>query len=286
MRVRIGLVSALLLGLTSPLALFRAPAEAASAAAASTASTARSVARPVLTSSAKQVVEGARLTLAATVKSPKTATRVTLQKWSVPLYSTTASWQTLKTVTVNRRSKVPFKIVATDLNTERYRVTVAYRTATRPVASNSVNITVWRWIPLSDYAPYYQSESYVMFFGTTVIAGHAYSGWGPADYSHTGTWEARFTPGRHCKAFKAVLGLADISADGSSGSITFTADDTQIYASPSLTPGMSVPATVDLTTPYRFGIQLYDTTPSGTTGHDAVESWPELGEPAFLCTGV
>jgi hypothetical protein len=49
---------------------------------------------------------------------------------------------------------------------------------------------------------------------------------------------------------------------------------------------MSVPVTVELAEPYRFGIQLFDTTPGGTTGRDDVESWPVLGEPAFLCTGV
>ncbi|GAB3785457.1 hypothetical protein GCM10027601_20960 [Nocardioides ungokensis] len=229
--------------------------------------------------------EGDRLILTATVKSPKLATFATLQKWEIPPYGT-ASWQTVKTVKVNGRSKVPFKAVATDENSERYRVSVGYRSATRPVTSGALTITVWRWIPLNEYRPYYEAEPYAAGFGTTTIAGQAYSGWGPFTYSHTGTWESRFTPGRHCKAFKAVLGIADISGDDSSGAITFTADDTQLYASPTLTPGMSVPVVVDLAKPYRFGIQLFDTTPGGTTGHDAVESWPVLGEPAFLCTGV
>jgi hypothetical protein len=240
----------------------------------------------VLSSSTKQVEEGDRLNLTATVRSPNVATRATLQKWTMPLYSGTASWQTLKTVKVNGRSKVPFKTVASDENTERYRVSVTYRSAAEPATSRAVNITVWRWIPLKEYAPYYEAQPYAAVFGTTTIAGQAYSGWGAASYSHTGTWESRFTPGRNCKAFKAVLGVADTSGDGSSGAITFTADDAQVYASPALTPGTSVPVTVDMARPYRFGIQLFDTTPGGTTGHDALESWPVLGEPALLCTGV
>jgi hypothetical protein len=147
-------------------------------------------------------------------------------------------------------------------------------------------VTVWRWGPLKEYAPYYEAEPGAAIFGTTTINGIAYSGWGAATYSHTGAWESRFTPRRHCKSFNAVLGVGDISDDGSSGSISFTADDEQIYTSPTLAPGMSVPATVPLAKPYRFGIQLLDTTPGDTTGHDDVEAWPVLGEPSFLCTNV
>lgn len=288
-RVDLGVVVGLLLGLASPLALalMNAPADATTPAVSDPGrAAAKPIARPVLSSSTKEVEEGDRLTLTATVKSPKIATRATLQKWSVPLYSSTGSWQPVKTAKVRGRSKIPFKTVATDENTERYRVSVAYRSATRPVTSSAVSITVWRWIPLNEYDPYYEAQPYATTFGTTVIAGQAYSGWGAASYSHTGTWESRFTPGRHCNAFSAVLGVADMSGDGSSGAITLTADDTQIYASPTLTPGISLPVTVDLAEPYRFGIQLFDTTPGGTTGRDAVESWPVLGEPAFLCTGV
>lgn len=246
----------------------------------------RGAAKPVLSSSTNEVTEGDRLTLTARVKAPKRATRATLQKWSTDVYSSSSSWADVRTVKVRGRGKVRFKTVATDENTERYRVSVAYRDAAKPLKSRPVKIQIWRWIPLNEYRPYYEAQAYAAGFGTTTIAGQAYSGWGAATYSHTGTWESRFTPGRHCRSFKSVLGVADISGDGSSGLITLTADDTQIYTSPTLTPGMSVPVTVDLAHPYRFGIQLFDTTPGGTTGRDAVESWPVLGDPAFLCSGV
>ena len=247
---------------------------------------ARAVARPVLKSSKSQVNEGDRFTLTATVRSPKTATRAVLQKWYVPLYYGTPRWEPVKSLRVGGKSKIAFKRIATDENSERYRLVVIYKKTKRPVVSTPTTVTVWRWVPLKEYDPYYASESLAMIFGTATINGVAYSGWGAASYSHTGTWESRFTPGRHCTSFKAVLGLGDISADGSSGTISFTADDKPIYNSPALTPGMSVPLTITLAKPYRFGIQLLDTTPGGTTGRDEVEAWPVLGAPAFLCTGV
>jgi hypothetical protein len=138
---------------------------------------------------------------------------------------------------------------------------------------------------LSEYDPHYETGGAI--FGTTTINGKAYTGWGAASFSHVGAWESRFTPGRHCTTFRGVLGLGDISADGSSGTIAFTADDTDIYQSPVLTPGMAVPVAIPLTAkPYRFGIRLTDTTPGATTGRDAFEAWPVIGEPALRCTGV
>jgi hypothetical protein len=282
-RARAGLVAGVLVGLTVPMSLTVVPANAMTSPAPMLN---RAAPKPVLSSSTNEVTEGDRLTLTAGVKAPRRATRATLQKWTKAQYASTASWEVVRTVEVRGRSKIRFKTVVADENTERYRVSVAYQDTAKPLKSRAVKIQVWRWIPLNEYRPYYEAQAYAAGFGSTTIAGHAYSGWGAATYSHTGTWESRFTPGRHCKAFKAVLGVADISGDGSSGLITLTADDIQIYTSPTLTPGMSVPVTIDLAQPYRFGIQLFDTTPGGTTGRDAVESWPVLGEPAFLCSGV
>jgi hypothetical protein len=239
-----------------------------------------------LSTSAKQVDEGNRYRLTAAIKSPRQALRVTLQKFDPPDYSfQDPEWASVKMVKVNARSKVKFGVVAVDENTERYRVVVTYKNA-QPFTSKPVGVTVWRWIPLSDYDPYYEAQPYAAGFGTTTINGQAYAGWGAFSYSHVGAWESRFTPGRHCTAFRGILGVGDISADGSSGTIAFTADDTDIYQSPALTPGMSLPVTILLAKPYRFGIRLSDTTPGGTTGNDEVEAWPVIGEPAFRCTGV
>lgn len=238
--------------------------------------------RPVLKSSAAQVAEGGRYSLTARVRSPKRAVRAVLEKWEVPAYYGEPYWDPVKTVRVAGKGKVTFKRVATDLNNERYRVVLTYKKVRKAVSSRPVSVAVWRWIPLSEYSPYYQSESYAIGAGTAMIDGRAYRGWGPYSYSRSGAWESRFTPGRHCTSFRAVLGVTDISADGSTASIGLTADDTLVYTSPSLTPGMSVPVTVALAKPYRFGVRFTDTTPEDVAGR----SWPVLGDPAFYCTGV
>lgn len=240
-----------------------------------------------LTTSTKQADEGDRYILTVSIKSAAQASSITLEKYKPSLYGwDSPSWNPVKSVNPRGKAKTKFAVVATDDNTERYRAVVAYKKA-KPFTSKPVGVTVWRWIPLSEYDPYYESQGSSMGSGTVTIDGHSYAGWGPYYYSHTGSWEARFTPGRHCTDLKGVLGLSDISADGSSGSIAFTADDQTIYQSPTLTPGMALPVTVPLPSqPYRFGLRLSDTTPGGTTGRDAVESWPVIGEPAFRCTGV
>lgn len=236
-----------------------------------------------LNASDKQVEEGDRLTLTATVKSPQQASKVTLQKASVSVFSGNTYWNPVKTSWVRGKRKVRLKVVATDENTERYRAVVTYKTM-KPATSKPVKVTVWRWVPLSEYDPYYETGGAI--FGTTTLNGHPYTGWGAATYSHAGAWESKFTPGRNCTTFRGVIGIADISHDGSSGLIRFTAEDTVIYESPALTPGMDVSVNLPLAQPYRFGIQLFDTTPGGTTGRDAVEAWPVIGDPALLCTGV
>ncbi|WP_435744538.1 hypothetical protein [Nocardioides sp. SYSU DS0663] len=238
-----------------------------------------------LRASAREVQEGDRLALTAVIKSPGRAGKVTLHKWQVPPYNGEPTWEPVKTLAVRGKRTLRFAVVATGLNIERYRAVVSYRGA-KPVRSKPVGVIVWRWIPLSRYTPYYEAEPYAAGFGTTQINGHSYNGWGPRTYSHTGTWESRFTAGRHCKTFRGVLGVADISHDESSGLIRFTADDAVVYESPALTPGMDLLVSVALAKPYRFGIQAFDTTPGGTAGRDAVEAWPVIGDPALLCTGV
>lgn len=279
-RIRAGVLAGLLLVLSATPVSLGAGASSAES----------QPARPVVKASAKQLTEGSRFTLTATIESPGKATRATLQQWVVPLYLSTPHWESVKTLKTHGKRKVVFKRIATDENQERYRVGVTYGTGRhalgKPVYSKSVAVAVWRWIPLSDYAPYYEAQPYATVFGTTTINGIPYRGWGAAYYSHAGAWESRFTPGRHCKAFRAVLGVDDISADGSSAVIAFTADGASLYDSPTLTPGMSLRTRLPLARPYRFGIQLTDTSPGGTSGHDDVESWPGLGEPAFLCRGI
>lgn len=243
-------------------------------------------ARLVTLQAVSEADEGDSLTLTARMKSARSAGRIALEKYRPPFYDgDPGDWEPVDERRVRGRSQIAFDVVAVDLNEEKYRAVVSYGEG-RIVTSKAVTVTVWRWIPLAEYDPYYEAEPYAAGPGTTQINGQSYSGWGPRTYSHTGSWESRFTPGRNCKAFRTVLGLADISSDGSSGLIRFLADDSTVYESPVLTPGRQLEATVPLDLPYRFGLQILDTSEGGTTGRDDVESWPVLGEPAFNCTGV
>lgn len=238
----------------------------------------RSALGVTLKASAPQPEEGDRVTLTARIKSPSKAVRVTLLRLNVPQYYGGPSWESVKSVKVRGRGKVGFGIVATGPNTDRYRVSVKYDGKRAAVVSRPLSVIVWRWIPLSGFTPYYETSS--VGSGEVDLNGKRYEGWGPAVYSRAGSWEERFTPGRHCKAFRGVLGLSDISDDGSSGTISYTADDRGIYSSPTLTPGMQLQVNVSLATPYRFGIQVLDTSPA------ELDSWPVIGDPAFLCSGV
>lgn len=235
------------------------------------------VARAVtLTAGVVEVIEGDVVALRATVKKPKQAKRVILQRWDVPLYFGNPSWENVRSVKVRKRTTT-FHDVATSLNTARYRVVVT-RKHGKPLKSAPVNITVWRWIPLQKFATY--SSTSGATFGQANINGVRYKTWGAATYSNAGSWTSGFTPGRNCKAFAGVLGVDDQSDDGSSGTIALLADDVSIYQSPALTPGMSLKIQVPLALPYRFGLRATDTSP------DPVDAYPVVGDPALLCTGI
>ncbi|MBV6729762.1 hypothetical protein [Nocardioides daeguensis] len=222
------------------------------------------------------MTEGDVVALRATVKKPKRAKRIFLQRWDVPLYFGNPSWENVRSVKVRKRTTT-LPEVATSLNTVRYRIVVT-RKHGKPLKSAPVNITVWRWIPLQRFATYSSTTGAV--FGQTNINGARYKTWGAATWSNAGSWESRFTPGRNCKAFAGVLGVDDQSEDGSSGTVALTADDVSIYQSPALMPGMSMRIQMPLALPYRFGLRATDTSPDG------VDAFPVIGDPALLCTGI
>jgi hypothetical protein len=230
-----------------------------------------------LKASVRQAEEGDRIVLTARIKAPSKALRATLLERQVSIVGD-VSWEQAKSVKVRGRGKVSFAVVATGPNADRYRLSVTYAGKRAAVASKPISVTVWSWIPLAGYRPYYETDSVGPI--EVDLNGRRYEGWGPFSYSRAGSWEERFTPGRHCKAFRGVLGLSDISEDGSSGAIGFTADDGAVYSSPPLIPGTELQVNVPLASPYRFGIQALDTSPGD------LESWPVIGDPAFLCTGV
>jgi hypothetical protein len=146
----------------------------------------------VLKVSAKQVNEGDRLTLRALVGSPSRATRVTLLKFRLGILGD-PTWDTVKTARVRGKRKVAFSVVATGENSERSRVAVAYRKAKRVLVSKPVAVTIWRWIPLRAYAPYYETGGAV--FGTLSINGLVYNGWGPPPTRTSGRGRRGSRPG-------------------------------------------------------------------------------------------
>ncbi|MBM0123427.1 hypothetical protein [Pimelobacter simplex] len=229
-----------------------------------------------LTTSVGEAVEGETLTIRAKISKPKQARRITLQRWDVPLYFGSGSWKDVRSVKVRKRTTT-FHEVATSLNTARYRVVVR-RHQGKPLTSRPVSVTVWRWIPLRSISSYSSTSGAV--FSEASINGARYKTWGAASYSGAGAWEARFTPGRNCKAFSGVLGVDDVSDDGSSGTIALTADDAPVYQSSALTPGMSTKIQVPLSLPYRLGFRATDTSPDG------LDAFPVIGDPALLCTGI
>ncbi len=71
----------------------------------------------------------------------------------MPSYYGDPIWQSVKTFGVRGRSKVTFRAVAADPNTVRYRVSLGYKDTKKPIVSKPVRVTIWRWIPLSEYDP-------------------------------------------------------------------------------------------------------------------------------------
>lgn len=129
------------------------------------------VARPAtLTAAVAEVIEGDVVALRATVKQPKQAKRIFLQRWDVPLYFGNPSWENVRSVKVRKRTTT-FQDVATSLNTARYRVVVT-RKQGKPLKSAPVNIAVWRWIPLRTFPTYYRTSG--AGFGEANVNGARY----------------------------------------------------------------------------------------------------------------
>lgn len=261
---------------TAVMALALLPATAATAASEVRAPVAR-IPKAVVKASAKVVTEGDRVSLKVRVPQARTAKRVVLQERQVDVLGQ-ARWTDLDSKRAVGRLK--YRTTVTAQNNASYRVAVTYRGRIKPVVSRPVKVTVWRWIELRDFAPYYQTS--LTGYGEADMNGSRYAVWGMLyAISSPRAWEARVTPGRNCTKFRAVLGLADTSDDGSSGVVSFTTDEaTTIYQSPPLTPGTTLPVALDLAKPYRFAMA------AANTSADKVKAYPMVGNGAFYCTGI
>lgn len=226
------------------------------------------------TLSAREVNEGDRLTVRVKVTSPKKARRVNLERWDVPLYYGTPAWKKVASVKARGRARVNFSRVAVGPDSERYRVQVTYKKRAKPVRSAPVQAKVWRWIGLRSFSAYYETVGTA--FIHQALNGRTYQAWG-GYFGYYRSWEAKFTPGRNCKAFRGIVALADHSYDDSTGAIVLSADDQVLYQSPELTPGMQATMYVPMATPYRIWLQALNTSEEG------VRSYPNIGDPAMLC---
>ena len=234
------------------------------------------MAKAVVKASATDVAEGDRVTFKVKVPKARAAKRVVLQERYVSVFGD-PMWKDVTSTRAKRR--VSFAQTVTSLNEAAYRVSVTYRERVKPVVSKPVTLTVWRWIELRRFTPYVQTTSATYYQAT--INGVAHAAWGPYATGVMRSWEARVTPGRNCTRFRAVLGLADTSDDGSSGVVSFTVDEaTTVYTSPTLTPGIAVPVEIDLARPYRFAMSATN------TSADKVKALPLVGSGAFYCTGI
>lgn len=232
--------------------------------------------KAVVKASAVEVTEGDRLTLRVRVPRSGLAKKVVLQERTTDVFGDTRWEDAAKR---RARSRVTFVETVTATNTAAYRVAVTYRGRTNPVVSRAASVRVWRWIPLREFAPYFQTSQ--AGYSEADLNGMRYEVWGPLYTYSARTWEARVTPGRNCTRFRATLGLADTSDDGSTGSIAFTTDESAtVYQSPALTPGTTVPVELALPAPYRFGMQ------AANTSADDVKAFPMVGNGAFYCTGI
>jgi hypothetical protein len=226
-----------------------------------------------------QLVEGERFDVVVKVGRARDAKQILLQQLQTDIYGQTG-WETVRKAKVRGQKKRTFHAVAGTDDSQRYRARVIYDDA-RPAMSRPVASTVWHWTDMMAFTAYAVtngiSSNHYNHFRMNGIEYHG--GW--YTYISYATWELRFTPGRHCKAFRGVAGLTDESKDGSSGAIQLVADETTTaFSSTTLTPGMDQPFQVDLATPYRLFIEAQKTSPADQA------AYPAIGNPELLCTGL
>lgn len=221
------------------------------------------------------VTQGDKYDVVVRVASPRRARTVQIQTQTTDIFGA-VQWTFLKSVRVAGQAKRSVPLVATGVGRQRFRALVTYRDA-KPATSRPFGTTVWQWTVLSRIPSYYSTGGVADYSGAQFgMNGDQYVGW----FTHYdyGMWEARYTPGRNCKAFRGVFGVTDDSSDGSSGEFTLLTDETDVvYQSPSLVPGAVETVQLELANPYRFAIQARDTSPDG------LAAYPAIGNPEFLC---
>lgn len=247
----------------------------------------RATAKRVLVSAPSNVTEGDRFQVTARIPNPKQALRVAFEYEETGVYSfeSVTTWTTLKTVKVNGHKQVAATVQADAAKEAKFRAVVTYRGTTRSSKSSASRVDYWHWQGLA--GGYYTAGSGTDVLGFT-MAGRSWNGW----HLYAGTSaEDRYTLSGSCKEFKATVGLTDQSADGSTGTVTFStinpATTAQpVWTSPTLVPGRTVAVTVPLSAPYRFSILGQNTSAPVTDNNGETTTpaaYPAVGDPEFLC---
>jgi hypothetical protein len=181
---------------------------------------------------------------------------------------------------VRDRRQLVFRAVAGATDRDRYRVVLQGK-SDRSVASKPVSVKVWHWYPLTTFDSYYATSGVADYSSNQfAMNGRTYVGsW--YTYGGYGSWESRYTLGRHCRSMRGAFGVTDKSADGSSATIQVLSEGSSpVYSSPALVPGVVDAKVVPLASPYRISI-------IGTnTSADSLLAYPAAGDLQFLCNGL
>lgn len=243
--------------------------------------------KKVHVSAPTDVTEGDRFRVTARIAKPKQAVRVTFQYQDTSVYSfeSVTRWTTLKTIKVKGRKKVVASIQADTAKEAKFRAVVAYRGTKHTAKSSASRVNYWHWQGLS--GGYDSTGSGTDVLGFT-MAGISRRGW----YMYAGaSAENRYTLSGSCKEFKATVGLTDRSADGSTGTVTFStispaATAQPVWTSPTLVPGRTVAVAIPLSAPYRFSIFGQNTSTAVTDSNSkttTLAAYPAVSDPEFLC---
>jgi hypothetical protein len=190
------------------------------------------------------------------------------------------SWKSVRSMRVGQRRMLTTRVVAGEGNRNIFRA-VARPGHGRPIASRAASIKIWHWYPMSTFDSYYSTAGvFDHSFTQFAMNGRTYVGswFTTGDY---GSWESRYTLGRHCRTMRGTFGVTDRSADGSSATISVLAEGTKtVYDSPPMVPGAVETRTIALATPYRVSVLGTNTSP------DDLLAYPAVGDFQFLCSGL
>ena len=275
MRARSAVATAVLTLTTATVSAQTSSAEASGAAAVAP----RTSAPTAKLTAPREATQGDRISLGIRLTRPAQVRRVRVQHLTKDVFNN-PTWETVKKLRPQNRTKLTYRTVAGETDRDRYRV-VLERTKGRSITSKAVSVKVWHWYSLAHFPSYYRTTGVADYYSNHfAMNGRTYVGsW--YTYGSYGGWESRYTLGRHCRSMSGTYGVTDSSADGSTATIQVLSEGADpVYTSPTLSPGAVDTKVVPLASPYRISIL-------GTnTSTDGLLAYPAAGDLQFLCSGL